>query len=49
MSSQPDHGLRPAPEKPSLVHRVAPGPQLLEAAAGTLRLLAEPTRLHLLW
>ncbi len=49
MSSQPDQGLSPAPEKPSLVHHVAPGPQLLEAAAGTLRMLAEATRLRLLW
>jgi DNA-binding transcriptional ArsR family regulator len=48
MSSQPDHTAPPAAE-PSLVHHVAPGPQLLEAAAGTLRMLAEPTRLHLLW
>jgi DNA-binding transcriptional ArsR family regulator len=48
MSSQPDDLATPAAE-PSLVHDVAPGPQLLEAAAGTLRMLAEPTRLHLLW
>ncbi|TLM84520.1 helix-turn-helix transcriptional regulator [Pseudarthrobacter sp. NamE2] len=34
---------------PSLVHEVAVSPQLLEAAAATLRMLAEPTRLHLLW
>ena len=48
MSSQPNRPLRAA-EEPSLVHAVAPGTELLEAAAGTLRMLAEPTRLHLLW
>ncbi|WP_445155067.1 ArsR/SmtB family transcription factor [Arthrobacter sp. Hor0625] len=48
MSSQPEHAATPAAEQ-SLVHDVAPGPQLLEAAAGTLRMLAEPARLHLLW
>jgi DNA-binding transcriptional ArsR family regulator len=37
------------PAQPSFVHEVTPGPQLLETAAGTLRMLAEPTRLHLLW
>ena len=49
MSSQPDSAPVPAPDIPSLAHPVAPGPQLLETAAGTLRMLAEPTRLHLLW
>lgn len=44
MSTQPDPDA-----EPSLIHDVAPGPQLLEAAAGTLRMLAEPTRLQLLW
>jgi ArsR family transcriptional regulator len=44
----PDHAGH-GPGKPSLVHDVAVTPQLLEAAAGTLRMLAEPTRLHLLW
>ncbi|WP_115788354.1 ArsR/SmtB family transcription factor [Arthrobacter silvisoli] len=34
---------------PSLVHEVTPDAGLLDAAAGTLRMLAEPTRLHLLW
>lgn len=34
---------------PSLIHSVTPGPQLLDSAAATLRMLAEPTRLHLLW
>lgn len=48
MSSQPAELLRAA-EEPSLVHRIAPGTELLETAAGTLRMLAEPTRLHLLW
>ncbi|MEE2567890.1 metalloregulator ArsR/SmtB family transcription factor [Pseudarthrobacter sp. J64] len=51
MSSQPN-SLRasvPGTDQPSLVHRVTPGPELLEAATGTLRMLAEPTRLHLLW
>ncbi|WP_455835156.1 ArsR/SmtB family transcription factor [Pseudarthrobacter siccitolerans] len=47
MSSQP--APTPVPEKPSLVHPVTPGPQLLEMAAGTLRMLAEPTRLNLLF
>jgi ArsR family transcriptional regulator len=32
-----------------LVHPVSPGPELLDSAAATLRMLAEPTRLHLLW
>ena len=49
MGSQPQHATSSAPDAPSLVHQVAPGPQLLETAAGTLRMLAEPTRLHLLW
>ena len=49
MSSQPHNAPTPAPEIPSLVHPVTPGPQLLETAAGTLRMLAEPTRLNLLF
>jgi hypothetical protein len=49
LSSQPHNAPTPAPEKPSLVHPVTPGPQLLETAAGTLRMLAEPTRLNLLF
>jgi ArsR family transcriptional regulator len=49
LSSQPRSALRAPAEEPSLVHAVAPGPELLETAAGTLRMLAEPTRLHLLW
>ncbi|WP_346925210.1 metalloregulator ArsR/SmtB family transcription factor [uncultured Arthrobacter sp.] len=49
MGSQPNNSPVPAPGTPSLAHQVSPGPQLLETAAGTLRMLAEPTRLHLLW
>lgn len=49
MSSQPERAPKATPEKPSLVHPVTPGPELLETAAATLRMLAEPTRLHLLW
>ena len=39
----------PVPDEPSLVHQMPPGPELLETAAATLRMLAEPTRLHMLW
>ena len=49
MSSQSERAPKAAPDRPSLVHPVTPGPELLETAAGTLRMLAEPTRLHLLW
>ena len=49
MSSLPERVPKAALEKPSLVHPVTPDPELLETAAGTLRMLAEPTRLHLLW
>jgi len=49
LSSQPGSPLRVSTEEPSFVHAVAPGAELLETAAGTLRMLAEPTRLHLLW
>jgi DNA-binding transcriptional ArsR family regulator len=49
MSSQPGSAPRAVPDQPSLVHPVTPGPELLETAAATLRMLAEPTRLHLLW
>ncbi|MFD0760326.1 ArsR/SmtB family transcription factor [Arthrobacter ulcerisalmonis] len=45
----PSSALSTVPVEPSLSHPVTPGPELLEAAAGTLRMLAEPTRLHLLW
>ncbi|MFW0772285.1 metalloregulator ArsR/SmtB family transcription factor [Arthrobacter sp. Rue61a] len=49
MSSRPSSAFSTIPQEPSLVHPVTPGPELLETAAGTLRMLAEPTRLHLLW
>jgi DNA-binding transcriptional ArsR family regulator len=49
LSTQPSSPLTTGAEEPSLVHVVAPGPELLDTAAGTLRMLAEPTRLHLLW
>ena len=39
----------PASAAPSLIHPVRPGPELLDSAAATLRMMAEPTRLHLLW
>ncbi|GAB5077224.1 ArsR/SmtB family transcription factor [Arthrobacter sp. AD-310] len=45
---KPEHAASETGQ-PSLVHDVAVTQQLLEAAAGTLRMLAEPTRLHLLW
>lgn len=48
MSSQPNTAPR-STEEPSLVHAIAPGTEILETAASTLRMLAEPTRLHLLW
>lgn len=47
-SIKPEHG-RTETRPPSLVHDVAVTPQLLQTAAGTLRMLAEPTRLQLLW
>lgn len=49
MSTQPGGAATPVPDKPSLIHPVIPGPELLETAAATLRMLAEPTRLNLLW
>ncbi|MFF1384314.1 ArsR/SmtB family transcription factor [Arthrobacter sp. NPDC058288] len=49
MSSQPSSPFSVGAEEPSLVHPVTPGAELLENAAATLRMLAEPTRLHLLW
>ncbi|MDF2050066.1 metalloregulator ArsR/SmtB family transcription factor [Arthrobacter sp. Cr_A7] len=49
MSSQPSSPPSTGTEEPSLIHAVAPEAELLETAAGTLRMLAEPTRLHLLW
>ncbi|WJZ03290.1 ArsR/SmtB family transcription factor [Corynebacterium freiburgense] len=35
--------------EPSFVHDLEASPKLLESASNTLKLLAEPTRLHLLW
>lgn len=49
MSTPPGTAATPAPGEPSLSHPLIPGPELLETAAATLRMLAEPTRLHLLW
>lgn len=55
MSSRPSSALNPSSVlgtlsgEPSLAHPVTPDPELLETAARTLRMLAEPTRLHLLW
>ena len=49
MSSRRSNAFNTAPGESSLAHPVTPGPELLETAAGTLRMLAEPTRLHLLW
>ncbi len=49
LSSHAASARIPAPNTGTLVRPVAPGPELLETAAGTLRMLAEPTRLHLLW
>lgn len=49
MSSHPHSAASTSPDAPSLVHPVTPGPELLETAAATLRMLAEPTRLDLLW
>lgn len=49
MSSQPSSPFSNGTDGPSLVHPVTPGTELLENAAATLRMLAEPTRLHLLW
>ncbi|MCU1631451.1 MAG: ArsR family transcriptional regulator [Micrococcaceae bacterium] len=34
---------------PSLVHPIEPDRQRLEAGAETFRMLADPTRLHILW
>ncbi|WP_422758490.1 ArsR/SmtB family transcription factor [Paenarthrobacter sp. C1] len=49
MSSQPKSPFQAPPEAPSLFHQVTPDTELLDTAAGTLRMMAEPTRLHLLW
>jgi DNA-binding transcriptional ArsR family regulator len=39
---------RPVPS-PSLVHDASPDRDRLDAASETFRMLADPTRLHLLW
>ncbi|RJO73857.1 transcriptional regulator [Nocardia panacis] len=38
-----------ANDPPSLVHRIAPDQARLEAATAAFRMLADPTRLHILW
>jgi len=35
--------------EPSLVHPIEPDTQRLEAGVATFRMLADPTRLHILW
>ncbi|TYC97994.1 helix-turn-helix transcriptional regulator [Arthrobacter echini] len=40
---------RPAGSAPSLIHPVEPDARRLEAGAATFRMLADPTRLHILW
>ncbi|MFJ6456191.1 ArsR/SmtB family transcription factor [Paenarthrobacter sp. NPDC091669] len=47
--SSPTPDATPGRGESSLVHEIIPGPALLNTAAETLRMLAEPTRLHLLW
>ncbi|NYD78004.1 ArsR/SmtB family transcription factor [Arthrobacter cupressi] len=49
MSIANSAGITKQQAVPSLVHEVTPDAELLDTAAGTLRMLAEPTRLHLLW
>lgn len=39
----------PTGKQPSLHHEVDPDPTRLETGAATFRMLADPTRLHLLW
>ncbi len=39
----------PPGSAPSLMHPVEPDAQRLEAGAATFRMLADPTRLHILW
>ncbi|WP_327152001.1 ArsR/SmtB family transcription factor [Nocardia sp. NBC_01329] len=39
----------PAPPEASLTHPVSPDPARLAAATGVFQMLADPTRLHLLW
>lgn len=49
-SRSADHIFRStSTDGPSLVHPVLPDAQRLEAGAATFRMLADPTRLHLLW
>ena len=48
-SSSPVKNNAGSRTQPSLFHAVTPDAGLLEHAASTLRMLAEPTRLQLLW
>ncbi len=36
-------------DQPSLFHAVTPDPELLRVATSTFAMLADPTRLHILW
>lgn len=47
MSETPDPA--PAAAEASLVHPVSPDAARLDAATSVFRMLADPTRLHLLW
>ncbi|NDK88573.1 helix-turn-helix transcriptional regulator [Gordonia desulfuricans] len=51
MSDGTDAHRTPAPDPagPSLHHPVQPDPDRLAAASSTFGMLADPTRLHLLW
>ncbi len=42
-------GIASTDDGPSLVHPVEPDVQRLEAGAATFKMLADPTRLHILW
>ncbi|MCK0091501.1 helix-turn-helix transcriptional regulator [Rhodococcus sp. HNM0563] len=42
-------GTAPASAPASLLHPVAPDQPRLDAATNTFRMLADPTRLHILW
>ncbi|MGW5317412.1 ArsR/SmtB family transcription factor [Nocardia thailandica] len=44
-----DHGADASAAPPSLVHAVEPDRARLDAATSAFRMLADPTRLHLLW
>ncbi|AKS34689.1 ArsR/SmtB family transcription factor [Mycolicibacterium goodii] len=46
MASQPQ---TPPSQRPSLVHEAAPDRERLDIASETFRMLADRTRLHLLW